>query len=121
MQGDANCCVWQHSCTAAEINQLAAAPEGNLLAAADDDGCVTIIDPSHEQFNCQKLNGRHDNICSSAVFRRHKPNEGQNACMLTAFCFCIAQHCIIILYPPHAAFGYVPLASCCCGCFAWSL
>ncbi|KAL0034586.1 hypothetical protein WJX79_009275 [Trebouxia sp. C0005] len=43
-KGDANCCVRQHSCTAAEINQLAAAPEGNLLAAADDDGCVTIID-----------------------------------------------------------------------------
>ncbi|KAL0024585.1 hypothetical protein WJX77_000559 [Trebouxia sp. C0004] len=74
-KGDANCCVRQQSCTAAEINQLAAAPEGNLLAAADDDGCVTIIDPSNEQFHCQKLNGRHENICSSAVFRRHKPNE----------------------------------------------
>ncbi|DBA93092.1 hypothetical protein WJX79_009275 [Trebouxia sp. C0005] len=74
-KGDANCCVRQHSCTAAEINQLAAAPEGNLLAAADDDGCVTIIDSGNEQFHCQKLNGNHDNICSSAVFRRHKPNE----------------------------------------------
>lgn len=67
----------QHTCTAAEINQLAAAPEGHLLAAADDDGCVTIIDHSNERFACHKLNGRHDNIASSVVFRRHKPNEGQ--------------------------------------------
>ena len=119
MQGDANCCVRQHSCTAAEINQLAAAHEGNLLAAADDDGCVTIIDPSNEQFHCQKLSGRHDNICSSAVFRRHKPIEGQNACMQTTFCF-LHQHCVIFLHAPHAAIGYCPLAACCCGSLTWS-
>ena len=86
-QGDANCCLHQQACTNAEINALAAAPEGKLIAAADDDGHVTIIDTSKEPYDCQRLNGAHDNISSSVVFRRHKPKEGQYK---TEGCFAIS-------------------------------
>lgn len=77
LQGNTESCVQQQTCTTAEINQLAACPESNLLAAADDDGCVTIIDPSSQTYDCQKLPGRHDNICSSVLFQQHKHNQGQ--------------------------------------------
>lgn len=75
-KGDATCCLRQQTCTTAEINHLAAAPEGNLLAAADDDGYVTAISIGHQQHGCQRLNSKHDNICSSVIFRQHKPHEG---------------------------------------------
>ena len=76
LKGNTENCVRQQTCTSAEINQLAACPERNLLAAADDDGCVTIIDPSSHTYHCQTLSGRHDNICSSVLFRQHKHNQG---------------------------------------------
>lgn len=78
MQGDTESCVASHTCTTAEINQLAACPEGNLIAAADDDGYVTIIDPTSQEYNCQKLPGRHESICSSVLFQHHKPNQGRH-------------------------------------------
>lgn len=76
VQGNKECCIACHTCTTAEINHLAASPEGNLLAAADDDGYVSIIDPSSQKYDCQKLHGRHDNICSSVLFQHHKQNQG---------------------------------------------
>ncbi|KAL3150548.1 hypothetical protein ABBQ32_000362 [Trebouxia sp. C0010 RCD-2024] len=75
-KGDTESCVASHTCTTAEINQVAACPEGNLIAAADDDGYVTIIDPNSQEYDCQKLHGRHDNICSSVLFQHHKQNQG---------------------------------------------
>ena len=75
-QGDTGACVRRQLCTSAEINQLAACPEGNLLAAADDDGHVTIVTPSDQGFTCQALNGQHGNVCSSVLFQQHKANQG---------------------------------------------
>ena len=47
-QGETDACIQQQTCCAAEINQLSACPEGNLLAAADDDGHVTTIQPINQ-------------------------------------------------------------------------
>lgn len=67
----------QKACTSAEINCIAPNPGGNTLAAVDDDGYVTTIQSEQsDQTPPIKLNGMHDNICSSVVYRKHQPAQG---------------------------------------------
>lgn len=70
--------VCQQQYTQAEINCLVQSPDGNSLAVVDDDGYATVIaDAQQPQLAPpEKLNGCHENICSSIVFRQHKPNQG---------------------------------------------
>ena len=88
LQTGSNALLQQQTCTSAEINCIAASPDGNALAAVDDDGCVAIISAS-DQHPPVKLNGMHDNICSSVVYRRHKPCQGNQLPGLAASA-CIA-------------------------------
>ncbi|XP_073718759.1 WD repeat-containing protein 53 [Misgurnus anguillicaudatus] len=56
-----------------EINSLSVNEGGGILALADDSGVVRIVDLQLEKVT--RTLRKHDNICSSVMFRPHRPQS----------------------------------------------
>lgn len=59
-----------------EVNQIVLSENGQTIAFGDDEGTVGLIDlrQNNARTTVRKLNGQHDNICSTLCFRPSKPD-----------------------------------------------
>ena len=67
-------CVRRYEHSAEEVNHIAVAPRGNLLAAADDSGQVAVVSLGSHAL-VKTLKRQHTNIASAVAWRPNRAGE----------------------------------------------